>query len=120
MVLSVRVVWCRDALLPMALGTSLSTDTCSCTFAAAAFVGIEAGLDQIEFDKHIRLPGNEYVTPIVAAALTGAVYRSAAGIPVAFAAGAVGAVAGAAFFLGVPYLKYQFGDDIPLLRMLRM
>ena len=27
----------------------------------------EAGLDFIEFDKHIRLPGNEYVTPIVAA-----------------------------------------------------
>ena len=80
----------------------------------------EAGLDFIEFDKHIRLPGNEYVTPIVAAAATGAFYRSSAGPVVALAAAGVGADAGAALYVGVPYLRYHYGDDLPPLRMLRL
>jgi len=66
------------------------------------------------------MPGSEWVTPIVAAALTGAVYRSAAGPHVAVAAAGVGAIAGAAFFIGLPYIKYHYGEDIPVLRALRM
>ena len=107
------------ALLP-GIGPRLTRRAWPCCATAAAYVGFEALLDNLDFDKHVRMPGSDWVTPITAAACTGAFYRSTAGLPVALAAGAVGAIAGTALFVGVPYLRYHYGDDLPLLRVFKM
>ena len=43
-----------------------------------------------------------------------------AGIPVALASGVVGLAAGAAFFIGLPWLREEYGDSLPLIRHLHM
>lgn len=87
---------------------------------AMGYTGFEFLCDTIELDKLVRLPGSDWVNPVAAAGMTGMLYRSTAGLPVAAAAGAVGLVAGAMVFVGLPYIRYHFGDDLPLLRSFKM
>jgi len=83
---------------------------------AMMFTCWETVFDTVEVDKHVRLPGSDWLSPVLAASATGVVFRGTAGAGVAALSGVVGGVVGAVWFVGVPRLLYQFpqlGDLVP-------
>lgn len=75
---------------------------------AMFYTTLESGFDTLEVDKHLRVPGSDWVSPTLAATATGIVYRSTAGAGIAAASGIVGAGTAGIVLFGMPWLARQF------------
>lgn len=83
---------------------------------ALFFTCFETAFDYAEVDKVARMPGSDWLSPVMASASTGLLYRITKGPQTAALSAVVGGLMGAAWFIGVPKLAYEFpqvGDLVP-------
>jgi len=83
---------------------------------AMFFTCFEWAYDQAEVDKLARMPGSDWLSPVMASASTGLMYRITKGPQTAALSAVVGGLMGAAWFIGMPKLMYEYpqiGDLLP-------